>query len=479
MLAVAAAALGGCGEDRGGPLRIIAVGPPPALTNPNRDPLTPAAAMLLASVAQGLVRFDAAGEIEPALAQSWIVSDDGRRYTFRLRRALWARGEPVTAPQVAARLQAAISRPSRNALKPVLGVIEEVEAMTDHVLEIRIRSPRPHFLQLLAQPELAILQNGEGTGPYRMGGSVEEWLRLVPPPADEEEGPGLAPDLHLTGRDGAAALAGFAAGEADFVTGGTIAEAPLLNAADLPEAQTLVDPVQGLLGLAFVNADGLLAEPRVRQALAMAINREEIASRFPGMRLQARASLLPAGIAEVQAPAAPDWAAAGMPARREAAARLLREAAAAAEQPPQPLRLRVAMPDGFGYRILFAHLRRDWRAIGVEAERVAISAPADLRFIDAAAPANLASWYLRSFACGQWPVCDEQAAFFTEAARSATNARDRTQMLMQADRALTDSGIYIAIANPVRWSLRSPRLDGLRANRFGRHDPTELIESRN
>ena len=49
-----------------------------------------------------------------------------------------------------------------------------------------------------------------------------------------------------------------------------------------------------------------------------------------------------------------------MPMRRELATRAI---AAAGE----PVRVRVAMPDGPGYRLLFAHLRRDWRMIGVDA----------------------------------------------------------------------------------------------------------------
>ncbi len=40
--------------------------------------------------------------------------------------------------------------------------------MTDEVLEISLRGPRPNFLQLLAHPEMAIIQSGQGTGPYRL-----------------------------------------------------------------------------------------------------------------------------------------------------------------------------------------------------------------------------------------------------------------------------------------------------------------------
>ena len=197
----AALALAGCGEPSTGPVTVSAIGAPPArLLNPNLNRLDPASAFLNETAAQGLVRFDSAGEIEPALAQSWIVSDDGLRYTFRLRRTTWPDGGRVTAEQVAARLRAAVSRASRNPLKPVLGAIGDVEAMTDEVLEISLAGPRPNFLQLLAQPEMAILVDGRGTGPYRIEDGEAGALRLASPAADDEEdsGPGL-PEILLRG----------------------------------------------------------------------------------------------------------------------------------------------------------------------------------------------------------------------------------------------------------------------------------------
>ena len=77
-----------------GPIEVSAIGGPPALANPNLQPLDAPSAFLTEAVAQGLVRFNAEGEIEPALAQSWIVSDDGLRYTFRIRRTNWVGRRP-------------------------------------------------------------------------------------------------------------------------------------------------------------------------------------------------------------------------------------------------------------------------------------------------------------------------------------------------------------------------------------------------
>jgi oligopeptide transport system substrate-binding protein len=142
----------------------------------------------------------------------------------------------------------------------------------------------------------------------------------------------------------------------------------------------------------------------------------------------------------------------------------------------EPLRLRVAMPRDLGYRVIFAHLRRDWRAIGVEAVAVVPGAEADLRLIDRVAPADLAPWYLRHFLCSASAVCDAGADQLIEAARQTPNAAERQGLLAQADRALVAIAPFIPIGQPVRWSLRSERLNGFRANPFARHSLIELIE---
>ncbi|MGZ8998954.1 MAG: ABC transporter substrate-binding protein, partial [Allosphingosinicella sp.] len=142
-----------------------------------------------------------------------------------------------------------------------------------------------------------------------------------------------------------------------------------------------------------------------------------------------------------------------------------------------PVTIRVAMPDGPGYRLLFAYLRRDWRAIGVTAERVAMNQRADLRLVDEVAPANLATWYLRHFACESNSVCDSAVDEMLAAARLAPNAAVRRDQLAKADRQVTDLSFYVPIASPVRWSLVSQRLNGFRANAFARHPAGELIRA--
>ncbi|MFN3387545.1 MAG: ABC transporter substrate-binding protein, partial [Allosphingosinicella sp.] len=469
--ALAALPLAACKEPETGPVAVSAIGGPPRLVNPNRVALDPPAGFLLDAVAQGLVRFDASGEIEPALAQRWTVSDDGLRYTFRLARAGWSGGERVTAEQVAARLRAVTSPSSRNPVKPLFGAVDEIVAMTDEVLEISLVSPRPNFLQLLAQPELAILHEGEGSGPYRAVRQADGSMLIAPPREEDEEEDGAEaeadlsdPPMLLRGESAGRAVARFALGQADLVLGGRLGDLPLARAAGVPDSALAFDPVSGLFGLAFARAEGVFAEREARHALAMAIDRAGLVStlRIPG--LQPRDTLLPAAIPELPQPTAAPWGAAPLADRRAAAARTL---AALAEG--RPLTVRVALPEGLGYRLLFAHLKRDWAAIGVRAERVGPDAEADLALVDAAAPVNFASWYLRRFTCEESPVCDPAADEMIAAARIAPTARTRRALLANADRLLTDAAPFIPLAAPIRWSMVSPRLTAFRPNPFGRH----------
>jgi peptide/nickel transport system substrate-binding protein len=356
-------------------------------------------------------------------------------------------------------------------VKPILGAIQEIVAMTDEVLEISLKSPRPGFLQLLAQPEMAVIRNGLGTGPYRAsvwsGGGV---ALTLPAPDDEEDGADAEePPIHLSSARAAVAVAQFKAGNADLVIGGSVADLPIARAAQ-PAANALVfDPVAGLFGLSFGSREGALGQAEVRQALAMAIDRGAVVAALNVPALLPTETILLPGIEGIAQPAAPAWTTLPLPERRALARATLTRLA------PERLRVRVALPDGPGWRIAFAHLRRDWAAVGVDAVRVMAGAPAELRLIDEVAPVGLASWYLRHFACNASRVCDSAADELLAAARIAPTQVNRRALLATADRTITDAAPFIPLAAPVRWSLVSPRLTGFRPNRFGRHPAGELV----
>ena len=94
---LAALSAAGCERTHSGTTDVIVIGDTPAVVDPAAGPLTEPQAVLLSGVAQGLVQFDAAGQIVPGLAERWNVTDDGLSYIFRLQSAEWPDGAKVTA----------------------------------------------------------------------------------------------------------------------------------------------------------------------------------------------------------------------------------------------------------------------------------------------------------------------------------------------------------------------------------------------
>jgi peptide/nickel transport system substrate-binding protein len=287
---------------------------------------------------------------------------------------------------------------------------------------------------------------------------------------DEESG---ASEIVLRGERPALAAARFAAGLADLVVGGTAGDLVIPRQAQLPANAMQFEPVDGLFGLQFTSNSGPLADPAVRNALSMAVDREALVDELDVPNIEARFALLSEGNGEVAEPAQPSWRALPLLQRREQAAGIV---AAAVED--QPLTVRVAMPELPGYRLVFAHLRRDWRAIGVEARRVGPREDADLRLVDAVAPTVQAAWYLRRFSCGASRVCVDEADDLLDSARTAPSAAERRQLLANADALLTAAAPFIPLTSPVRWTLVSTRLTGFQPNLFAQHFPGTLLAPR-
>ena len=468
-------AVTGCSDTRNdSPVAVSVIGQAFAPADPDRQPLGPAEATLIMATAQGLVRFDAAGQIEPGLSIRWAISDDGLSYTFRL-----GRFPGIDANLVARRLRARLGKTSHNPLKPLLGAIDEIVAVTPEVVEIRLSSPRANLLELLAQPEMAIIGPQGGTGPFAMEPADAGPLHLtpaIPHDAGEEEAQAAhRPERQvlLRAETAAHAIARFQMGRSDLVLGGRFTDIPLIRAARLRNRTLRIDPVTGLFGFAVVDRAGFIGAGENRRALAMALDRARIAAAFGLSDLQMIGGIVPNGAPDLTQPAQPGWTDADLATRRKAAADAV--AFWRAGNPDQPARVRIAMPRGFGARLLFAHIRADWRAIGVEAVRVDETADAELRLIDAVAPSHSASWYLRRFTCDRNRLCSEAADAALAAARAAPDAAARSAHLADADLRLVELTPYIPIAQPLRWSLVNERLTAFQPNVRGVHPLNHLL----
>jgi oligopeptide transport system substrate-binding protein len=470
-LIMAALVSAGCEQAERGETNVLVIGEAPKIVDPASGPLTEPQAVLLSNIGQGLVRFDASGQIVPGLAERWNVTDDGLSYIFRLQSIEWPDGRKVTAQQVARLLKRQIASRSDNPLKDTLGAIDQVVPMTDRVLEISLKASRPHLLQLLAQPEFSIVREGQGTGPFLIAeGSKPNALKLERTVEDLDEESVEREEVVLGGQPARAAVTGFINEKTDLVLGGTYADLPFARAGKLPRNALRFDPAMGLFGLVPARADGPAANLELRRLLSQAIDRQALIDALNVPGLLPRATLIEPGLDGLQPPAAPAWMAIPITDRRAQLAAAARRQFGDLEKPT----LRIALPDAPGARLLFRRLAGDWGAIGVTVEAVEPGKAADFDLIDKIAPSTSPAWFVRSFRCGEVPVCDAQADELMDGARSATVAVQRNGLLAQAAQRIDDQQLFIALTAPIRWSLVSDRVQGFATNRFARHTLTSL-----
>ncbi|GAO38060.1 putative ABC transporter substrate-binding protein [Sphingomonas changbaiensis NBRC 104936] len=451
-----------------GPIRVSVIGGPPTLVDPNRKTPDESERVLLGAVAETLVSFDEDAQIGPALAQRWIVTSDGLSAIFRLRNAIWPNGKAVTSEEVARRARAIIAPNSRNPLRDAFDSIEEINPTTPDVIEFRLTTPRPPLLELLAQPESSILSRAMGaTGPYQVddrdGNTVNLTARVKP--AEGSKDPRL-PNIRLTGERAALAVARFTTGNTDLVLGGTYLSWPLVQAAQPSNRAIRIDPAEGLFGLSVVKSKGWLADPVMRQVLGMVIDRDALLDAFKAPGWLGALAVLPQRYRSAADPAFPPWASFDITGRIAEAQRRVQAWHAAH---PGPLQVRLYLTPGPGSTLLYGQLAADWRRVGIETIRVTDAAESDLRVVDAVAPAGSALWYLDTLACPSADACSEEALDALDRARNAQSLLDRSVQLATADRLLANSGLYVPLTRPLRWSLVSPRLNQFKENARAYH----------
>ena len=476
-LALLVTPLAGCFGNGDRPIQIVSIGDPQSLFS--ADARMPYAARLLrGATIEGLVGFDEDGNVVPALADRWIVTDDGLSYIFRLRDGKWGDKSDISAESAQAALQQAIAAQRGQALGANLAVIDEVRAMAGRVIEIRLQQPMPDFLQLLAQPELGLVRARRGAGPMTAKRASDPELKLsgvmLAPIAPEDRG--LPPEegwldhtrkLRFSASGAEAALKLFAQGDIDLVLGGTFADFPRIASSGVARGAIRMDPVQGLFGLAVVHADGLLSLAENREAIAMAIDRDALASLINLGGWVATNRVVNPGLDGDNGSIAERWIGRTIEERRAlATSRIGRWRAAG--RPVAPLK--VAMPGGPGNDLLFERIAEDLKAIGLESRRVGAAADADLRLVDVVARYPAAAWFLDQLACSAAnKVCNPTADLLVERALNEPDAVKRADLYASAEAQLTITNSYIPFGVPVRWSLISASTNGFAPNRWAIH----------
>ena len=462
----------GCGRRDDGPVTVAVIGNDDAFKESSGVRLGPAAQLLRAATTEGLVGFDAQGRVVPALADRWIVTEGGQSYIFRLRNGNWPDGTAITGDAAAKALRRTGESLSRTALARDLALIDEIRAMAGRVVEIRLKAPVPHFLDLLAQPELGLTWKGKGAGPMEL--ERLQNVALLDPiapearglPAEEGWAERLRP-LRVRIEPAAEAVTRFNDGYADIVLGGTADTLPLVRTFGLSRGNLRLDPVIGLFGLMVASDDGFLAEPENREAIAMAIDREALVGEFDLGGWQPTTRLVSPEVTDDLGTIGERWEGIEIAERqRAAAARVARWNAGRDE----PVRLRIALPSTPGGDIIFNRLKTDLAAMGITPVRVEEGKPADLRLFDAVARYGRAAWFLNQLSCATGrAVCSREADALVEEARLTADPAARQGLLAEAEAEITAANGFIPFARPLRWSLVRGDIVGFATNPWGVH----------
>lgn len=463
---------GACSQASDGAIDVAVIGEPAELFSTGKR-LAPPGELTRAATMQGLVRIDEAGQLVPGIAERWIVTDDGESYIFRIREVDLAGGTRLTARTVQQALSRAFRELEGTSLGLDLAQVRDVRAMTGRVIEIRLRSPMPGFLQLLAQPELGIAVAGIPAGPMTMTRVEDAAVLTAMPP--ETRGLPAQPDwddtvraIRLTAADARTVTRAFSDGRYALVLGGTLATLPMADVGPLARGTVRLDSTLGLFGLDVLRAEGFLAAAENREALALTLDRAALIQPFNLAGWIATTRIVAPGLPDDPELVGERWPGMDLAARRAVAAeRVARWRSANGGSTPV---LALSVPDGPGADILFSGLAAQYRTVGLVMARAENGKPADLALRDRVARFAGARWFLNQFHCGvSAAICSEDVDFLVQLAVAARDPAAQASYLADAENALAAHNAFIPIGAPIRWSLVRSGVAGFAENPLAVH----------
>jgi peptide/nickel transport system substrate-binding protein len=264
------------------------------------------------NIYSGLTTFDPqTGEPLPDLAESWQISPDARTYTFKLvENAIWHQDfGTVTSGDVKYSYERVLDPKTGSPYRAELGNIASIETPTDYSVVIHLTRPDSNFLYQVGNyhqgqivKKEAIEKYGDqyprnpvGTGPF----ALKEWLAnshmiLEAHPTYFKGAPSLTRIRLNLIKDVDAAATALSNGEVDLAMNvGTNNETlqRLMNAGRF----SLHKSEDYAVNLLIMNPEyAPLADVRVRQAVAHAIDNDAIATKLTPHTGKSHNSILPA-----------------------------------------------------------------------------------------------------------------------------------------------------------------------------------------
>ncbi|MFD1036992.1 peptide ABC transporter substrate-binding protein [Virgibacillus byunsanensis] len=304
---------------------------PPSL-HPGKASDTTSSAVL-DQVFEGLTRINQDGEVEPAMAEEWEMSEDQATYTFTIREgATWTNGDPVTAQDFEYAWKWVLDPASPDtdyayqlysikgaeAAKNEEGSLDDVgvTAEDDKTLVVELEQPTPYFLDLVAfhtyypvnqsvvegNDDWAqeVTENYVTNGPF----TLESWSHkdqiVLQKNADywDAETVQLETINMFMIDDENTALTMYDNGELDWA-GSPTDSLPLSAIPSRKADGTLnISSLAGVYYYAYNVEEAPFDNPNIRKAFAMAINRQGIVDNITQGEQQPAMALVPPSIFE-------------------------------------------------------------------------------------------------------------------------------------------------------------------------------------
>lgn len=249
-----------------------------------------------AKVTEGLLKYDFDLNPQPQLASSWTISPDGKQYTFALRQGVkWHDGRDFTSADVAYSIELLKTVHPRG--RGTFASVDRVETPDAHTVVLHLSQPAPYLIKALAAAESPIVPrhlyegtdalaspNGNapiGTGPFRF----KEWVRgshIVferNPEYWDQPKPYLDRLIVRVIPDASARAIAFETGDVDLGFRTPVAPTDLERLKGVKHLQFSTDGASysyNVTKLEFNLENTYFSHPKVRQAVAHAINREVI-----------------------------------------------------------------------------------------------------------------------------------------------------------------------------------------------------------
>ena len=226
------------------------------------------------NIYEGLVKTGPTGELIPAVAESYKVSEDGLVYTFTLREGVkFHNGKPVTAEDVIYSLNRCAEHSGDSALKSAFSAICDLQAIDDKTVTFHLEQPDMELIYFMTAA--IIPADGElvGTGPFVLTERTPQESIVLERFEDYwGDKAGVAKATYRIYEDMTALMMALKGGSVDVCAHLTSAQIR-----ELGEEFTILEDTMNLVQAVYLNN---AVEPfnnvKVRQAISYAIDRQMI-----------------------------------------------------------------------------------------------------------------------------------------------------------------------------------------------------------